>query len=89
MIIKKHFKDRLKERFGVGLNEVFNIDNCLVWNQRNVDYCKNLMIRTKLVDKNRFNPFYVENFKLDLVVCGHIDRDGLVFVNTVIPRVNL
>lgn len=89
MIIKKHFKDRLKERFGLTVEEVLTTERTLVWTQKNMDYCKNLMIRNKLAKKERFNPFYVENLKLDLVVCGHIDKNGLMFVNTVIPRVNI
>lgn len=87
VVITKHFRDRLMERFGLSVNEVFsslNRSTTDVWTKKNLNKCSNMMIRKKLVDGSN-SAFMVENRELDLVMWGNISKE-FTFVNTVVSR---
>mgnify|MGYP000639603015 CR=1 FL=1 len=89
VILKKHFRDRLAERFGYTVSDVMSVDreSVFVWTKKNLDKCSNMMIKRKLVGRGD-TTFMVENTKLNIVICGN-KSNGYTFINTVIPRINL
>jgi hypothetical protein len=89
VILKKHFRDRLAERFGYSVSDVMSVDreSVFVWTKKNLDKCSNMMIRRKLISRGD-TTFMVENTKLNIIICGN-KSNGYTFINTVIPRVNL
>jgi hypothetical protein len=89
VILKKHFRDRLAERFGYTVSDVMSVDreSVFVWTKKNLDKCSNMMIKRKLVSRTDCS-FMVENIKLNVVICGN-KSNGYTFINTVIPRINL
>jgi hypothetical protein len=89
VILKKHFRDRLAERFGYTVSDVMSVDreSVFVWTKKNLDKCSNMMIKRKLIGRGD-TTFMVENTKLNIVICGN-KSNGYTFINTVIPRINL
>jgi hypothetical protein len=88
VIITKHFRERLKERFGLSVSEVFNVNRSTttIWNKKNLNQCPNMMIRKKL-SIGTDSAFMVENRELGLVMWGNISKE-YTFLNTVIGRTN-
>jgi len=89
VILKKHFRDRLEERFSYSVSEVMSVDreSVFVWTKKNLNKCSNMMIKKKLVNRCE-NTFMVENTKLNVIICGN-KSNGYTFINTIIPRFNL
>jgi hypothetical protein len=81
--IKKHFFVRLKQRFGdVDINQVLDIKGCSIWTRKNINKCSDLVIRAKVM-KDSKNRFMVNNTNLGFRICGNVDLNGTIWINTI------